>query len=153
IFTVVPLVYLLFYLLTFGAWRERGTPVYLTLHAMSAAPFLWWAASSTVAFLLMLPFWMARAIAAAVPAGRAWDAPEPVAPARREFLGRTAAVVAGAPFVAGAYGLLHGRLNLETTSPRIVLPKLPRAFEGFRICQLSDLHIGPYMPAEEIRKY
>ena len=55
--------------------------------------------------------------------------------------------------MAGAYGLLYGRLNLETTAPVIRLPKLPRAFEGFRICQLSDLHIGPFMPADEIRKY
>jgi hypothetical protein len=55
--------------------------------------------------------------------------------------------------VAGAYGLLYGRLNLETTAQTIILPRLPRAFEGFRICQLSDIHIGPFMPAEEIRKY
>ena len=74
-------------------------------------------------------------------------------PARRHFLGRTPAVATAAPFVAGAYGLLYGRLNLETTSPVIRLPKLPRAFDGFRICQLSDIHIGPFMPAEEIRKY
>ena len=55
--------------------------------------------------------------------------------------------------MAGAYGLLYGRLNLETTNPAILLPRLPRSFEGFRICQLSDIHIGPFMPAEEIRKY
>src|SRR5215472_13409684 len=58
-----------------------------------------------------------------------------------------------APFVAGAYGMLYGRLNLETTAPVIYLDALPRQFEGFRICQLSDIHIGPYMPAEQIRKY
>src|SRR5215472_17744114 len=58
-----------------------------------------------------------------------------------------------APFVAGAYGMLYGRLNLETTAPVIYLDALPRQFEGFRICQLSDIHIGPFMPAEEIRKY
>jgi predicted MPP superfamily phosphohydrolase len=33
------------------------------------------------------------------------------------------------------------------------LPRLQKAFDGFRICQLSDIHIGPFMPAEEIRKY
>jgi len=74
-------------------------------------------------------------------------------PARRQFLERTAAVLTGAPFVAGTYGLLYGRLNLQVTAQTIRLPRLPRAFEGFRICQLSDIHIGPFMPAEEIRKY
>jgi predicted MPP superfamily phosphohydrolase len=79
--------------------------------------------------------------------------PEIQSPPRRQFLQRTAAVATGAPFVAGAYGLLYGRLNLQVTAQTIHLPRLPRAFEGFRICQLSDIHIGPFMPASEIRKY
>src|ERR1035441_7629411 len=62
-------------------------------------------------------------------------------------------VAAGAPFVGGGYGLLYGRLNLETTAQPIRIARLPRAFEGFRICQLSDIHIGPFMPSSEIRKY
>jgi hypothetical protein len=86
-------------------------------------------------------------------ARRSVAAPDIQSLPRRRFLERTAAVAAGAPFVAGAYGLLYGRLNLETTSQTILLRRLPRAFEGFRICQLSDIHIGPFMPAEEIRKY
>jgi predicted MPP superfamily phosphohydrolase len=62
-------------------------------------------------------------------------------------------VVSAAPFVVSGYGLLYGRLNLETTHPRIKLSRLPKAFHGFRIAQLSDIHIGPFMSAEEIRKY
>ena len=61
--------------------------------------------------------------------------------------------MSAAPFVAGTYGLLYGRLNLETTYQRIRLQRLPKAFEGFRIVQLSDFHISPFMSAEEIRKY
>ena len=49
--------------------------------------------------------------------------------------------------------MLYGRLNLETTAQPIRIAGLPGAFEGFRICQLSDIHIGPFMPASEIRKY
>ena len=77
----------------------------------------------------------------------------PTSPDRRRFLGQTAMVVSAAPFVVSGYGLLYGRLNLETTRQRIKLPRLPKAFHGFRIAQLSDIHIGPFMPAEEIRKY
>jgi predicted MPP superfamily phosphohydrolase len=62
-------------------------------------------------------------------------------------------VVTAAPFVLGSYGMLYGRLNLETTVQKIPLPRLPQAFEGFRIAQLSDIHIGPFMPEEQIRKY
>jgi hypothetical protein len=74
-------------------------------------------------------------------------------PERRVFLERTAQVVTAAPFLGGAYGLLYGRLNLETPTQRIPLARLPKAFDGFRIAQLSDIHIGPFMPAEQIRKY
>lgn len=149
--------YFALYQFTFGDWRERDTPVHLTAHdAFLAAPFLWWIASSFFAFLVAIVFAVPRAIVNGVCwafADRSGTARDIESPPRRQFLERTAAVAAGAPFVAGAYGLLHGRLNLETTSPTIVLPRLPRAFEGFRICQLSDIHIGPFMPAEEIRKY
>ncbi|MBZ5626571.1 MAG: metallophosphoesterase [Acidobacteriia bacterium] len=149
--------YLLLYEFTFGAWSERGTPVYLTVHdAFLEAPFLWWISSSFFAFFVVILFAIPKAIVAGVRfalARQRVTAPDIQSVPRRRFLERSAAVVVGAPFVAGAYGLLYGRLNLETTAQTILLPRLPRAFEGFRICQLSDIHIGPFMPAEEIRKY
>jgi hypothetical protein len=149
--------YLALYQFNLGSWREVGTPVRLTLReAVLAAPFLWWAASSLIAFMVVILFAIPRGIAGGVHwllARRRTAGAEIQSPARRQFLQRTAAVAAGAPFVAGAYGLLYGRLNLQVTAQTIRLPRLPRAFEGFRICQLSDIHIGPFMPAEEIRKY
>jgi uncharacterized protein len=149
--------YLMEWQINLGSWRGRGSPVRLTLSdALLAAPFLWWAASSLVAFLVVILFAIRRGIVAGahwVLARRRATGPQIQSPARRDFLERTAAVAAGAPFVAGAYGLLYGRLNLQVTAQTIRLPRLPRAFEGFRICQLSDIHIGPFMPAEEIRKY
>ncbi len=144
-------IYVVLLLANIGPWREQASPVHLTLRdALLTAPFWWWASSSLVGFLLAIVF--------AIPQGIVWAVrrakrPEIESPPRRQFLERTAAVATGAPFVAGAYGLLYGRLNLETTEPVIRLPRLPRAFEGFRICQLSDIHIGPFMPVEEIRKY
>jgi len=153
---VVLALFLLFYQFNLGAWRNRTSPVRLTLRdALLAAPFLWWTASSLVGFLIVIVLAIPRAAAAGVRRLLAARRPGPdlASPDRRGLLGRAAALAIGAPFVAGGYGLLYGRLNLETTAPVIRLPRLPRAFEGFRICQLSDLHIGPFMPADEIRKY
>ena len=139
-------------------FRERGTPVHLTLsEALFVAPFAWWIASSLVGFLLVAIFTVAKWLALGAAAITRWLArrtPDSVpSPARRQFLERTTLAIGGAPFVAGGYGLFYGRLNLETTHPRIVLPRLPRAFDGFRIAQLSDIHIGPFMTAEQIRKF
>ena len=50
---VVLAAYLAVFQLNFGVWREPETPVRLTLRdALLAAPFLWWAASSLIAFLV-----------------------------------------------------------------------------------------------------
>src|SRR5262249_9180024 len=132
----------------FGLFGSRSrAPIHLTLHdALVTAPFTWWVASSIVGFAVALLF--------APVHGLAWLIRRPkVSPARRSFLAPTATAAAAAPFVAGAYGLLYGRLNLETPAPRIRPPHLPKSFDGFRIAQLSDIHIGPFMPQEEIRKY
>jgi predicted MPP superfamily phosphohydrolase len=151
--------YLCLFAFNLGFLREDATPVHLTLSAaVLAAPFLWWIASSLVAFLVVILFAISRGIVgitrrifAKLRVRSDGDAIE--SPGRRHFLERTTNFAASAPFVAGAYGLLYGRLNLETTTVPIRLTRLPKAFEGFRICQLSDIHIGPFMPSEEIRRY
>jgi predicted MPP superfamily phosphohydrolase len=123
-----------------------------------------WLVGSWVGFALVMVFWAAdgttRAAAwvyrRADAAGHA-ATPKPSAnalpsPARRRFLEQTAIAASATPFVAAAYGLLFGRLDVEVTRQGIRLARLPKAFEGFRVAQLSDLHISPFMPADEIRR-
>ncbi len=144
--------YLFFLAFNFGWFGPRSEAVHLTAaDALIVGPFRVWLAASIIGFLIAALFAIPQSIAAGIRKLR--EKPEIDSRPRREFLGRTVAVATSAPFVAGAYGLLYGRLNLDTHTQRIRLPKLPAQFEGFRICQLSDLHIGPFMPAEEIRRY
>jgi len=79
------------------------------------------------------------------------DAIDLPSPARRNLLRQMAIAVSATPFVAAAYGLLYSRLDVEVTHPRIRLARLPKAFEGFRIAQLSDVHIGLFTTADYIR--
>jgi uncharacterized protein len=129
----------------------------LTLRAVVLeAPFKLWLLGSLLGFLVALSLWIpdrvVRAVSWAFKKLIAPPRPELLSPSRRRFLGQTAIVLSAAPFVAGTYGLFYGRLNLETTHQRIRLRRLPKAFEGFRILQLSDIHISAFMSAEEIRK-
>jgi len=132
--------------------------------ALLQAPFGWWVLSSLLGFAVVFVFsladralrvvhWAYRAIRGDRDEWRAGPSLNLQSPGRRRFLEQSAVWFGAAPFVAGAYGLLYGRVNLETTQKRIALRHLPKAFQGFRIVQLSDLHIGPFMTAEEIRKY
>jgi len=149
----------------FWGWIRGGPnlePTHLTLRAaLLQAPFEWWMFCSLLGFLIAVLFGLADRIARAarglyqraLQAGRAVPLHTPSSLARRRFLERTALAVTTAPFVAGAYGMFYERINLEISRRRIKIPRLPRAFEGFRIAQLSDIHIGPFMTAEEIRRY
>ena len=150
---------LFFYNLT---WlRHQPSPTHLTLGAaFLQAPFAWWAMSSLAGFGMVALFWLAdRALRLARRAfGRVAGAmgnarlPGLSSPARRRFLERTAFAASALPFAACAYGLTIGRTDIETTRKRIRLARLPKAFDGFRVAQLSDLHIGPFMSAREIRR-
>ncbi len=147
---------LAFNALTWNTDSNKGSG--LTLRAvLLEAPFWLWFVGSLPGFLVAILFWIVdRAARAASWAFKKLIIPrrlELPSPARRRFLEQTATALSAAPFVAGAYGLFYGRLNLETTPKRINLRRLPKAFEGFRIVQLSDLHISPFMSAEEIRRY
>jgi predicted MPP superfamily phosphohydrolase len=139
-------VYVALFALNFGVFGRRTSPTQMTWYdALIVAPFACWVVCSMAGFLLAVPLWPVRRVARSTRAL--------ASPGRRQFLERTAGAVVAAPFVAGAYGVLYGRLNLEITRQRIHLERLPKAFAGFRIAQLSDIHIGPFMTEDEISKY
>ena len=160
---------LFFFAYNFVPYSPRNDSTHLTLRSVLVeAPFWWWFVGSSVGFGLVMVFWMvdqagraatwvydkARKVAvghAATPMPGA-IALDPPSPARRRLLEQAAVAVSTVPFVAAAYGLLYERLDVEVTRPRIVLPRLPKGFQGFRIVQLSDFHISPFMTADEIRR-
>jgi uncharacterized protein len=168
---IATVVYAFFFAYNFAIFdRPRGgDSTHLMLrHVLFEEPFWWWLVGSWVGFGLMIIFWtvdraaraaafvyrkarkaMAGHAAAPMPGAVALDPPSP---ARRRLLKQTGLAVGGVPFLAAAYGLLHGRLDVEVTHPRIALSRLPKGFEGFRIVQLSDFHISPFTTGEEIRR-
>jgi predicted MPP superfamily phosphohydrolase len=167
---IASVVCLFFFAYNIGPWDiPRGDSTHLRLrNLLIEAPFWWWFVGSMVGFGLVIVFWTVdRTMRVAwwicrnaykAAAGRA-DAPgphmialDPPSPARRQLLEQAAVAVSALPFVAAAYGLLYGRLDVEVTHPHIQLARLPKAFEGFRIVQLSDFHISPFLTAEEIRR-
>jgi predicted MPP superfamily phosphohydrolase len=66
-----------------------------------------------------------------------------------------AVVDAGIGVIGGllVYGYTVGRRALDVTSRRVAIPGLPAAFAGFRIVHVSDLHIGRFLGADELRRH
>jgi uncharacterized protein len=136
-------------------------PQSMLIHAV----FWWWFVGSMLAFLLVIAFgaadrvvraagWVYRRARTAIHKHTAAPDAETtlLSPGRRRFLEQTAVLVSATPFLAAGYGLLYERQNVEVVRQRVRLARLPKAFEGFRIAQLSDIHIGPFTTAEYIRR-
>ncbi|HEX2385496.1 MAG TPA: metallophosphoesterase, partial [Candidatus Binatia bacterium] len=80
----------------------------------------------------------------------------PAAPpdlARRDFLRTGIGAVAAAPFVLSGYGALMERKRFEIERFDIRLDGLSGALNDVTVVQLTDLHVGPFMPGEELAAY
>ncbi|MCE3254659.1 MAG: putative integral rane protein [Rickettsiaceae bacterium] len=58
-------------------------------------------------------------------------------------------IIAGS---CGAYALLNGLFFIKTNLINITLKKLPKEFEGLRIAQITDLHIGPILDGKWLKR-
>ena len=77
---------------------------------------------------------------------------EIASPARRGFL-KAASYAAGAvPLVAAAYGFGKERLDFTLHRVEVPIANLPEGLDGLKIAQLSDIHIGDFMPADQVRR-
>lgn len=63
---------------------------------------------------------------------------------RSDFLLRTGAAVASIPAALSVYGIVTGAHDYRIRRQKVVLPNLPKAFDGIKIAQLSDIHSGSF---------
>ncbi|KPK29010.1 MAG: hypothetical protein AMJ61_00565 [Desulfobacterales bacterium SG8_35_2] len=68
---------------------------------------------------------------------------------RAQFLNRIGIVIAGVPFLSIAYGIKWGRFNYTLRKHTLSFTNLPPTFDGLRIVQFSDFHIGSFMHYHE----
>jgi len=73
-------------------------------------------------------------------------------PSRRTFFQYAAVLAGGFPFLAATYGFAAGRLRYKVERVDVPVANLPHELDGLRIAQLSDIHIGDYMPPREIAR-
>jgi len=73
---------------------------------------------------------------------------EPVT--RLRFLSQLGLALAAIPFGGVLYGITHGRRNFRVERVRLHVPGLPAAFDGLRIAQISDLHLGSFPSGTDI---
>lgn len=71
---------------------------------------------------------------------------------RRRFLKTTGLVFSTLPFASFLYGITKGKYNFKVIEQTLLFPDLPKAFDGFKIVQFSDLHSGGFDSYEEVKR-
>jgi len=82
--------------------------------------------------------------------------PAPIHPdaptiSRSEFLMKTALVAGAVPLSLFSFGILSGAHDYRVLKRTILLPNLPKAFDGIRIGQISDIHAGTLYNKKAVR--
>ncbi|RYF78477.1 MAG: metallophosphoesterase [Cytophagaceae bacterium] len=71
---------------------------------------------------------------------------------RSEFISRAALIVALIPFTSLIYGMVYGGTDYKVRKRKLSFSNLPKAFNGLKILQISDLHTGSFMTPDPLER-
>lgn len=63
---------------------------------------------------------------------------------RSEFLLKAGLVAAAVPLTSLSWGIISGAYDYQVRRVNLVLPNLPKAFDGITMAQISDIHSGSF---------
>jgi len=67
---------------------------------------------------------------------------------RRKTVALLGLGLASIPFLSSIYGIFKGRFNFKLHNFTFEIEELPESFEGFKIIQISDIHIGSFTQSQ-----
>jgi len=63
---------------------------------------------------------------------------------RSEFLVKAGLVAAAVPLTSLSWGIISGAYDYQIRKVNLILPNLPKAFDGITMAQISDIHSGSF---------
>ncbi|MDN3587967.1 metallophosphoesterase [Pedobacter aquatilis] len=73
------------------------------------------------------------------------DVPEDIDQiSRSEFLVKAGLVAAAVPLTSLSWGIISGAYDYQVRRVNLILPNLPKAFDGITMAQISDIHSGSF---------
>jgi len=128
--------------------------LFLTLRAIILVAFFLTAGSK----LVMLPFLLIDDLRRLVisifrknrqPTVAAAAVAEPIS--RSEFLIKAGIVAAAVPLTSLSWGIVSGAYDYQVRHVDLILPNLPKAFNGIRMGQISDIHSGSFYNPKAVK--
>lgn len=136
--------------LLLGVFASIYLNLYLTVRAVILVAFF----LTVVCKFVMLPFLLIddlrrgliklkrlRKKPKATPAAEA-DAGQPIS--RSAFLMKAGLVTAAIPLASLSWGVISGAYDYKIKRRKLILPNLPKAFNGIKMAQISDIHSGSF---------
>ncbi len=71
---------------------------------------------------------------------------------RYDFLVKAGMFVAAIPFLSLIYGMFRGAYNYQVRNVPLKFPNLPKNFDGLRVLQFSDFHIGSFNGTKHVEE-
>ena len=71
---------------------------------------------------------------------------------RRRFISQIVLGLAAVPFLALIEGMVKGKYDYKVHRIRLAFDDLPAAFDGFKIIQLSDIHVGSFGSKPDVER-
>lgn len=140
--SITIITFLVIILYNFGNpdWFSRGTlrSLLFTSIFVNYVPKVFASVFLLIGDLVRGVQWVASSIQSAKPSGEGNTIP------RSEFLTKTALVAGSIPIVGMSWGIISGAHDYRIRRKTIVLPNLPKSFDGIKIGQLSDIHSGSF---------
>lgn len=144
----------LFWLITIGVvihllyhWSCRGKVVWSAPQQYAIAGLLTWLIICLFVTLPLLLEDITRLIKAIF--RKPTNAPR--IPSRRKFVSTLGWGLAAIPFASILYSIFKGKYNYKVWKYTLYFDNLPKAFDGYRITQISDIHCGSFDNYEKIR--
>lgn len=73
-------------------------------------------------------------------------------PDRRKFIGQIGMGIAAIPFLSMLYGISKGKYNFKVYHIKLSFNNLPKAFDGFRLVHISDIHAGSFDSLDDVKR-
>ncbi len=83
---------------------------------------------------------------------RSNSADSPIDESRRNFFKRTAVVVPAVVGVTGSVAAFQGNGELQLRKIQLTLKDRPEVLKGYKIGQLSDIHLGPFIGMDKLKE-
>lgn len=144
----------LFWLITIGVvihllyhWFCRGKVVWSAPQQYAIAGLLTWL---IICLFVTLPL-LLEDITRLIKAIFCKPTNAPRIPSRRKFVSTLGWGLAAIPFASILYSIFKGKYNYKVWKYTLYFDNLPKAFDGYRITQISDIHCGSFDNYEKIR--